>query len=137
LDSTGSGQGQVAGYCECGDEPSDSWATELVSYSRKLLRPSSTLQTGYSSSSVYLLFLSVSSYPLSTILRLLFPRRFILQYIFPSLSHSPVRPNCLVLTNFSLIIIISGPTVPVKILAASHRRFCNLSKTVGRTTLDE
>jgi hypothetical protein len=31
LDSTGSGQGQVAGCCECGDEPSDSCATELVS----------------------------------------------------------------------------------------------------------
>jgi hypothetical protein len=32
LDSTGSGQGPVAG-CECGDEPSGSCATELVSYS--------------------------------------------------------------------------------------------------------
>jgi hypothetical protein len=31
LDSTGSGQGQVAGCCECGDEPSGSCATELVS----------------------------------------------------------------------------------------------------------
>jgi hypothetical protein len=31
LDSTGSGQGPVAGYCECGDEPSGSYATELVS----------------------------------------------------------------------------------------------------------
>jgi hypothetical protein len=31
LDSTGSGQGPVAGCCECGDEPSDSCATELVS----------------------------------------------------------------------------------------------------------
>jgi hypothetical protein len=30
LDSTGSGQGPVAGCCECGDEPSVSWATELV-----------------------------------------------------------------------------------------------------------
>jgi hypothetical protein len=30
LDSTSSGQGPVAG-CECGDEPSGSWATELVS----------------------------------------------------------------------------------------------------------
>jgi hypothetical protein len=30
LDSTGSGQGPVAGYCECGDEPSGSCATELV-----------------------------------------------------------------------------------------------------------
>jgi hypothetical protein len=27
LDSTGSGQGPVAGCCECGDEPSDSCAT--------------------------------------------------------------------------------------------------------------
>jgi hypothetical protein len=31
LDSTGSGQGPVAGCCECGDEPSGSFATELVS----------------------------------------------------------------------------------------------------------
>jgi hypothetical protein len=30
LDSTGSGQGQVACCCECGDEPSGSCATELV-----------------------------------------------------------------------------------------------------------
>jgi hypothetical protein len=30
LDSTGSGQGSVAGCCECGDEPSASCATELV-----------------------------------------------------------------------------------------------------------
>jgi hypothetical protein len=30
LDSTDSGQGPVAGYCECGDEPSGSCATELV-----------------------------------------------------------------------------------------------------------
>jgi hypothetical protein len=30
LDSTGSGQGSVAGCCECGDEPSGSCATELV-----------------------------------------------------------------------------------------------------------
>jgi hypothetical protein len=32
LDSTGSGQGPVVGCCECGDEPSGSCATELVSY---------------------------------------------------------------------------------------------------------
>jgi hypothetical protein len=31
LDSTGSEQGPVAGCCECGDEPSGSCATELVS----------------------------------------------------------------------------------------------------------
>jgi hypothetical protein len=31
LDLTGSGQGPVAGCCECGDEPSGSCATELVS----------------------------------------------------------------------------------------------------------
>jgi hypothetical protein len=29
LDSTGLGQGPVAGCCECGDEPSGSCATEL------------------------------------------------------------------------------------------------------------
>jgi hypothetical protein len=33
LDSTGSGQGPVAGFCECGDEPSGSCATELVHFS--------------------------------------------------------------------------------------------------------
>jgi hypothetical protein len=32
LESTGSGQEPVAGCCECGDEPSGSCATELVSY---------------------------------------------------------------------------------------------------------
>jgi hypothetical protein len=32
LDSTGSGQGPVAGCCECGDEPSGSCAMELVRY---------------------------------------------------------------------------------------------------------
>jgi hypothetical protein len=31
LDSTGSGQGPVTGCCECGDEPSGSCATELLS----------------------------------------------------------------------------------------------------------
>jgi hypothetical protein len=31
LDSTGSGQGPVASCCKCGDEPSGSCATELVS----------------------------------------------------------------------------------------------------------
>jgi hypothetical protein len=31
LDSTVSGQEPVAGFCECGDEPSGSCATELVS----------------------------------------------------------------------------------------------------------
>jgi hypothetical protein len=31
LDSTGSGQGPVAGCCECGDEPLGFCATELVS----------------------------------------------------------------------------------------------------------
>jgi hypothetical protein len=30
LDTTVSGQGPVAGCCECGDEPSGSYATELV-----------------------------------------------------------------------------------------------------------
>jgi hypothetical protein len=30
LDSSVSGQGPVAGCCECGDEPSGSCATELV-----------------------------------------------------------------------------------------------------------
>jgi hypothetical protein len=30
LDSTGSGQGPVAGCCECGDEPPGSCATEFV-----------------------------------------------------------------------------------------------------------
>jgi hypothetical protein len=34
LDSTVSGQGPVAGCCECGDEPSGSCATELVSFTK-------------------------------------------------------------------------------------------------------
>jgi hypothetical protein len=37
LDSTGSGQGPVAGCCECGDEPSGSCATELVFVFEQLL----------------------------------------------------------------------------------------------------
>jgi hypothetical protein len=32
LDSSGTGQGLVAGCCECGDEPSGSCATELVGW---------------------------------------------------------------------------------------------------------
>jgi hypothetical protein len=32
LDSTVSGQGPVAGCCECGDEPSGPFATQLISY---------------------------------------------------------------------------------------------------------
>jgi hypothetical protein len=32
LDIVGSGQGPVAGCCECGDKPSGSGATELVSF---------------------------------------------------------------------------------------------------------
>jgi hypothetical protein len=32
LDSNSLGQGPVAGCCECGDEPSGSCATELVSF---------------------------------------------------------------------------------------------------------
>jgi hypothetical protein len=35
LDSTGSGQGPVAGCCEFGDEPSGSCATELVKLTRR------------------------------------------------------------------------------------------------------
>jgi hypothetical protein len=38
LDSTGSGKGSVAGCCECGDEPSSSCATELVSYTESTLK---------------------------------------------------------------------------------------------------
>jgi hypothetical protein len=38
LDSTGSGQGPVAGCCECGDESSGSCAKELVSYRREILK---------------------------------------------------------------------------------------------------
>jgi hypothetical protein len=42
LDSTVSGQGPVAGCCECGDEPSGSCATELVSYQKLMERCYST-----------------------------------------------------------------------------------------------
>jgi hypothetical protein len=38
LDSTVSGQGPVAGCCECGDEPAGSCATELVSLVRGKIR---------------------------------------------------------------------------------------------------
>jgi hypothetical protein len=36
-----------------------------------------------------------------------------------------------------IIIIISGSTVLVRTLAASHRRFPNLIRTHGRTPLDQ
>jgi hypothetical protein len=40
LDSTGSGQGPVAGCCDCGDEPSGSCATELLmGYSHSIPAP--------------------------------------------------------------------------------------------------
>jgi hypothetical protein len=38
LDSTVSGQGPVAGCCECGDEPSGSCVTELVSCPEEPIR---------------------------------------------------------------------------------------------------
>jgi hypothetical protein len=38
LDSTGSGQGPVAVCCECGDEPSSSFAAELVSEVTRRIR---------------------------------------------------------------------------------------------------
>jgi hypothetical protein len=37
----------------------------------------------------------------------------------------------------NIVVIISGPTVLVSTLTASHWRFRNLSKTIGRTPLDE
>jgi hypothetical protein len=37
FDSTVSGQGLVTGCCECGDEPSGSCATELVSLYRAVI----------------------------------------------------------------------------------------------------
>jgi hypothetical protein len=43
LDSTGTGQGPVAGCCECGDEPSGSCATELVSHIAIFLAKTGTL----------------------------------------------------------------------------------------------
>jgi hypothetical protein len=36
VDSPGSGQGPLAGCCECGDEPSGSGATDLVCFHRLL-----------------------------------------------------------------------------------------------------
>jgi hypothetical protein len=36
VDSPGSGYGPLAGCCECGDEPSGSGTTELVSYLDKI-----------------------------------------------------------------------------------------------------
>jgi hypothetical protein len=49
LDSTGSGQGPVAGCYECGDEPSGSCATELVSY-EMFYRSKAGLSNSYVSS---------------------------------------------------------------------------------------
>jgi hypothetical protein len=49
LDSTGSGQGPVAGCCECGDEPSGSCATELDNESLReetIQRPRRIMQDG-------------------------------------------------------------------------------------------
>jgi hypothetical protein len=46
LDSTGSGQGPVAGCCECGDESSGSCATELVSSPGGLRKTTKTLSQG-------------------------------------------------------------------------------------------
>jgi hypothetical protein len=34
-----------------------------------------------------------------------------------------------------IVIVISSSTVPVRTLATSHRRFCNLIRTLGRTLL--
>jgi hypothetical protein len=45
LDSTGSGQGPVKGCCECGDEPSGSCATELVSQSQIIFQKSCLLSS--------------------------------------------------------------------------------------------
>jgi hypothetical protein len=54
LDSTGSGQGPMAGYCECGDEPSGSCATELVidpiypvRFSPRIIYPVNVLEGPY------------------------------------------------------------------------------------------
>jgi hypothetical protein len=43
LDSNGSGQVPVAGCCECGDEPSGSCTTELVSFATVLLHRVDTI----------------------------------------------------------------------------------------------
>jgi hypothetical protein len=37
LDSTGSGEGPVASCCECGNEPSCSFATELVLWEKQAI----------------------------------------------------------------------------------------------------
>jgi hypothetical protein len=50
LDSTDLGQGLVAGYCECGDEPSGSCATELVETKNKKLADTISTQGGCVSS---------------------------------------------------------------------------------------
>jgi hypothetical protein len=43
MDSTGSEQGPVAACCECGDEPSGSWAKELVIQSLLCVKKSQCL----------------------------------------------------------------------------------------------
>jgi hypothetical protein len=50
---------------------------------------------------------------------------------------SQVCSSAILILPIIIIIIISGSRVLVRILAASHRRFRNLSKTHGRTPLDE
>jgi hypothetical protein len=42
-----------------------------------------------------------------------------------------------VFSHLHLTVIISGPTVLVRTLAASHGNFRNLIKTLGRTALDD
>jgi hypothetical protein len=69
LDSTGSGQGPVAGCCECGDEPSGSYATELVPVSVVVWRSTigqtgqahTTVCTKTNTRSAFCLFLAFSS----------------------------------------------------------------------------
>jgi hypothetical protein len=74
LDSTGSGQGPVAGCCECGDEPSGSCATELV-----ILVFKEILQAQYS-------FINAGHSRMS-VLAALRPRRPSRSYSIASASH--------------------------------------------------
>jgi hypothetical protein len=46
-DSPGSGEGPVAGCCECGDEPSGSGATKLHSIKKNVCSSANTLLTGH------------------------------------------------------------------------------------------
>jgi hypothetical protein len=57
--------------------------------------------------------------------------------MFFTFSRPVLGRYIIVVVIIIIIIIISGSTALVKTLTASHRTFCSLTKTHGRTPLDE